>query len=329
MISTKDLGLSIEDVPSEWIYEHYLNLSEKLVGQDIKILSVFNAKDKVPSMCIFFDLGFNRYRFKDFSSGKMGDAINLISYMYNENFALAVDRITTDYALFLKNNSFIKRPELVFHDRFKVSDYQIRSWTNQDASFWGSYHITSDLLKYYNVQPLAYFTMSREEPDGSITSFTNNKAYVYGYFKDDGTLYKIYMPKVVDKKFMKLQNYTQGQEQLVGEKYLLITSSLKDLMAFRRLGIKNIEAIAPDSENSILSEGIVKKLKSKYVKVIVLFDNDEPGINSMKRYKELYDLDYIHLDLEKDLADAVKKYGVEHVREYLFPQLLEKINKNG
>jgi hypothetical protein len=48
----------------------------------------------------------------------------------------------------------------------------------------------------------------------------------------------------------------------------------------------------------------------------------------MKRYKELYDLDYIILPLEKDLSDSVKVHGVDYVKEYLFPLLLNTI-KNG
>ena len=37
MISTKNLIYDLADVPREWIFEHYLNLTEKLTGQDLKI----------------------------------------------------------------------------------------------------------------------------------------------------------------------------------------------------------------------------------------------------------------------------------------------------
>ncbi len=55
MISTKTIIGGIEDVPREWIFEYYLNLKERLTGQDVKILSAFNSSDKVPSMFIYFD----------------------------------------------------------------------------------------------------------------------------------------------------------------------------------------------------------------------------------------------------------------------------------
>ena len=69
MLST-NIITSINEVPREWVFEYYLNLKEKLTGQDVKILSVFNAKDKVPSMFIYFDVSTDKYKFKDFSTGK-------------------------------------------------------------------------------------------------------------------------------------------------------------------------------------------------------------------------------------------------------------------
>jgi DNA primase len=95
-------------------------------------------------------------------------------------------------------------------------------------------------------------------------------------------------------------------------------------MAFTRLSIQNAESIAPDSENSMIAESVIIKLKTKYKKVIVLFDNDEAGIKSMLKYKERYDLDYITLDFEKDLSDTVKKYGVDFTRDVLL-KLIKKL----
>jgi len=57
MISTKHIISDLKDVPREWVFENYLNLKEKLTGQDVKILSAFNSKDKVPSM-LFIQIQF-------------------------------------------------------------------------------------------------------------------------------------------------------------------------------------------------------------------------------------------------------------------------------
>ena len=108
MISTKHIISDLSDVPREWVFENYLNLKEKLTGQDIKILSAFNSKDKVPSMCIYTDTISGYYKFKDFSSGIQGDTIELVKALYNmPTRANAVNKILSDYEDFLANNIFL------------------------------------------------------------------------------------------------------------------------------------------------------------------------------------------------------------------------------
>jgi hypothetical protein len=325
MISTKNLVSDLQDVPKEWVFEYYLNLKEKLIGQDIKMLSAFNVKDKVPSMFIYCNGGF--YKFKDFSSGFQGDALELVKALFNlSSRGHAANKIINDYQEYLLHNDVPAVVEFKFHDKFKVVDYEMRHWNSQDSKFWTSFRISSTLLAKYNVVPLAYFTMEKKEEDGSITSFKFTKPYLYGYFRQDGELYKIYMPKNLDKKFIKVQNYVQGIDQLKYEaKYLVITSSLKDLMCFNKLGIGNVECIAPDSENTMIGESVMGKLSKQYSKIIVLFDNDEPGIKAAQRYKDKYGYDYVILDMSKDLSDSVKDYGIEAVRDKLLPLLKQAL----
>jgi hypothetical protein len=321
MISTKNLVSDLQDVPKEWVFEYYLNLKEKLIGQDIKMLSAFNVKDKVPSMFIYCTGGF--YKFKDFSSGFQGDALELVKALFNlPSRGYAANKIINDYQEYLLHNDVPAVVEFKFHDKFKVVDYEMKHWNTQDSKFWTSFKISSSLLSKYNVMPLSFFTMEKKEEDGSVLSYKFTKAYTYGYFREDGELYKIYMPKVTEKKFIKVQNYVQGIDQLKYEaKYLVITSSLKDLMCFNKLGIGNVECIAPDSENTMIGESVMGKLSNQYSKIIVLFDNDEPGIKAAQRYKDKYGYDYVVLDMSKDLSDSVKDHGVEAVRDKLLPLL--------
>jgi hypothetical protein len=327
MISTKNLINQIEQVPREWVFEYYLNLKEKLTGQDVKMLSAFNSKDKVPSMFIYFDVNAGFYKFKDFSSGYQGDSIELVKCLFNmTSRGHATNKIILDYEQFLKNNNVYIAEPTMLHDKYKVVDYEMRHWNNFDQTYWMGFKIGSRMLDRYNVVPLAFFTMSKTEIDGTITSHTFKRSHTYGYFRNDGSLYKIYMPKSTQKKFIKVENYIQGTDQLQYDcKYLIITSSLKDLMAFNKLGISNIEAIAPDSENTMIGERAIGELKLKYNKIVVLFDNDEPGIKAAERYKEKYGFSYILLPMEKDLSDSVKEHGIDKVREVLFPLLKQAL----
>ena len=322
MISTKNLITDLNQIPREWVFEYYLNLKEKLSGQDVKILSIFNARDKVPSMFIYYDVVSKSYKYKDFSSGNQGDSIELVKALFNmPTRGHATYKILNDYQIYIKNNT-VAVVDIFYHDKYKVVDYEMRHWTNFDQTYWMAYKIGSKMLDRYNVIPLSFFTMSKLGLDGVEISYTFKKSYVYGYFRNDGSLYKIYMPKNTDKKFIKVENYIQGIDQLRYDcKYLLITSSLKDLMAFNKLGISNIEAIAPDSENTMIGESTVSVLSKQYNSIIVLFDNDEPGIKAAQRYTDKYGINTILLPMEKDLSDSVKVHGIDKVREVLFPLL--------
>lgn len=321
MISTTNIISAITEVPIEWVFEYYLNLNERLVGQDIKILSVFNPKDKVPSMCVYFKD--NSYKFKDFSSSYQGDNIELVKYMFNlEHRWQAAQKITNDYHDYVSLNSRRSNYETVVQDRFKVVDYEIRHWKEHDQTYWTKFHISSKMLDFYNVSPLEHYVMEKIISEGQTKSFVNKNGYMYGFFKNDGTLYKIYKPLDKERKFVKVQNYIQGSEQLTfDKKYLVIASSLKDLMAFKKLNINDIEVIAPDSENTMLAETTMSKLIRQYKKIFIIFDNDDAGINAAKRYNSKYDIPYIVLPLEKDIAASVEKYGIDETRNVLLPLL--------
>ena len=326
MISTKNLICDLTDVPREWVFEHYLNLTEKLTGQDIKMKSIFNTREKTPSMYIYLDRN-GIYKYKDFSSGNGGDAISLVQTLFNlPSRGSASYKIVEDYNQYVLNNGYNPIKSYKQHSKFKVTDYEMRHWNTLDQKYWMGFHIGSRLLSRYNVVPLEYYIMQKTDENDSVSSMTIKGNYIYGYFREDGTLYKIYQPKVKESKFIKVRDYIQGTEQLVFDKpYLIITSSLKDLMAYHKLKISNSEAIAPDSENTMIPENIMSSISSKYQGVCVLFDNDEAGIRAAEKYKLRYGFDYVVLELEKDLSDAIKVHGIDKVRENLLPLLKQTL----
>ena len=326
MISTKNLISDLNDIPAGWPFEHYLGLSENLDGQDVKIRSIINTREKTPSMFIYFDVNKGVYKFKDFSSGLYGDSLELVKIVFDlKSRGEAVIKLMADYNEHILNNGHNPIMQYKSYSKYKVTDYEIRHWTTIDQKYWTKFNIGSRLLEKYNVAPLEYYKMEKKNEEGIIEKSITIKGFsIYGYFKNDGSIYKIYQPKVSKKKFIKIKNYIQGSEQLnYDKKYLVITSSLKDLMAFNRLKLSDAESIAPDSENTLIPESMLKGIISKYEKVFVLFDNDEAGITSMKKYKEKYGFDYVILNMEKDLSDSIKAHGLTKTRETLLPLLKE------
>ncbi len=328
MINTKKLVANVSDVPSYWAFQYYLNLDEKLTGQDIKIKSIFNPSERTPSMCLYVDKAYNidgtqakQYVYKDFSTGKFGNKIHLVKYLFNLSFSNAVEKLINDYNSYVKNEQFDKLT-FVKQSKWKLDFAKTRQWNNSDANYWLQYNIGSSMLNSYNVRPIEYYNLVQEEQIFKVTGQN-----MYGYFDKNKELYKIYRPLSNKYKFFKVKNYLQGLDQLTYNKpYLVICSSLKDSMSLKSIGY-NVDVISPDSENTIIKPYVINNLVLKYQKVITLFDNDAAGINAVKKYKETYNINGIVSPLSKDISDAIKNYGVSKVHKELKPLLKQIIHE--
>jgi hypothetical protein len=325
MIRTKTLISELIEVPREWVFEFYLKLQDKLTGQTLMILSPFNPKDKRPSFSIFVG-NTNNYMFRDFSTNISGDSLNLVQRLFNlSTRGETAHKIVRDYNewLLVNNNDYASR-EFKIEKKYKVTNFDKIGWTKLDEKYWTQFHIGSKLLEKYNVAPLSSYTMCRENEQAGIT--ISGRAYIYGFFREDGTLYKIYQPLVKDSKFIKVRDYIQGTDQLTMKtKYLVICSSLKDVMAFMKLGYNEAEAVAPDSENTVIAEHVISAYKLKYKNICIMFDNDEAGINAMKNYEMKYGIKSALLPLSKDLSDSIRDHGIRKVQEVLTPILKQAL----
>lgn len=316
MISTENL-IEYIHIPDEWIFEKYLNLPQ-LTGQDVRMKSVFNSGDNDPSMFVYYDNPKGCYRFKDFSSGNGGNGITLVSLLEKISYPDAYVKIYNDYI----NAPEITRYDIIPEDKYKVSDYEMRSWTEADGEFWTAFKINSKSLKTYEVYPLKFYQMSKCNADGTESSFTVQTSHIYGYFNKIGELIKIYQPKNNEKKFLKIKHYLQGWDQLEYKTdNLILLSSLKDMLSFKSLGFTNFESLAPDSENSIIPSHVMKELQTKYKRVFVLFDNDPAGEVASEKYTNYYGCIKVQLKMSKDLSDSVRDYGLIEVRNEFIKQL--------
>ena len=325
MISTRLLISDISEVPSVWAFEYYCNLSEKLVGQQLKIKSLFNPTERTPSFVLYCNNG--TYLFNDFSTGRKGNFVKLVADLHGLEYFEAILKIIEDYNTFLlQNNGEYSVGEFKKHSKYEVAEHTVRNWNNLDAKYWMQFGIDSKTLEHFKVVALDNYTMEKKG-EGETDELTISGQYIYGYLREDNSLYKIYQPKVKDHKFLKVKNYVQGTDQLMFEKpNLVICSSLKDAMCLSKFGY-NIEVVAPDSENTAIRREVIDIYKIKYQSICTLFDNDDAGTKAMQKYKDNFNIPYVHLKLEKDLSDSVKTYGIEGVRKFLHPLLKEALKK--
>jgi hypothetical protein len=302
MFSSRKAVVNSDDIPSSWIFEHYLNLDIKLIGQDHKIKSIFNVLDSNPSMFIYSTP--KGYRFKCFSSGKQGDGYELIQLIYNCDFVTAFSMAREVY---LNLDDVVIREDFVPDSKWTLKEYRVRDkWNKTDAQYWSQYNIGSSILDKFNVRPLMSYTMEKDDE-----SFTIARPKTYGYFTSGGELYKIYRPDD-EYKFTTIKAIIQGWDQTSSNtNRLFICSSLKDIMSLYSLGIEG-NIIAPSSENARIN--LVKDWVDLHKEKYTIFDNDPAGIKAMQNYEEMYNIPYLLIPLSKDISDSVKDHGAKTVK---------------
>ena len=326
MIQTITYNHSNFPIPSNQIFEKILNLTECLTGQSVKIKSIFNAKDEDPSMVIFYAKTDGMYRFKDFSSGQYGDAIDIVQHMYQlktrqEAFRKTLELFKGDVTV-QSNTEFVEVIK-------EVTDYKIRKWLNSDADYWKQFGIGGAFLNKYNIKPLSEYTIQITRNNVKSKMVFNSGKMMYGFFSKDKSLYKIYQPNRKAAKFLKIKDHLQGAEQLTMKaRCLIIASSLKDIGAFQSMRLPNIELVAPDSENVTITDSILDTYKSNYEYVFTMFDNDKAGIKAMNMYWTEHQIPYIHFDYEKDFAESVKQHGIENTKIFFKIKFKDAIRKN-
>ena len=281
---------------------------------------MFNPKERTPSMCIYLTKD-KVYKYKDFSSGRGGSAIDLVKELTELPYHKACQQVVEKYNDFvLHNNGGYDLQEFKQASKYKVSSTKPRQWNTSDQYFWTQFNIGTKLLTEHHVIPLESYCMIKDDKELCIKG-----NYLYGYHKADGSLYKIYQPKTLDKKFIKVSDYVQGSEQIKNHPFLIITSSLKDIMSLKSLKL-SIDIIAPDSENSLIKKELMNEYLKKYKKVVVLFDYDEAGIKAMERYQEVYPgIQTAVLPMSKDVSDSIRDYTAKEVRDRLVPILNKKL----
>lgn len=325
MFSSKQFIEDVNHVPATWIFENYLGLPEPLTGQRVRINSLFNPNDRTPSMYLYYNREAESYRYKCFSTGKGGSAVDLMMHLWNVSFVEASKKIISDYIDYQRSGK-ICETRILEHSQWKVSDYKVRQWNTHDASYWGAYNISSDLLEKYNVVPIERYVMQKTSFDNRVEQeFEVVSRHIYGYFTEEGKLYKIYQPKNRERKFIKLCDYTQGYDQLEDKPFLIIASSLKDCLAIKSMKL-NCDVVAPDSENTLLSDDMIIEFKQVYKAIVTVFDTDQAGIQAMKNYEKRHGLPFIYIPLEKDIADVVKIHGIQRAMTEFVPRLDRAIN---
>jgi hypothetical protein len=320
-------GISYDDIKSkvsEYDLWRYYCHNFKDLNRSFKS-ELYN--DKNPSCRIFKSN--DTLLYKDF--GDEGIVYNVPTYIqakYKCTYIEALKIIVNDFKIFdakiqipktLKN---IPLEETLLFKPKPIIEIKPKSFTITDYDYWHQYHITLELLTFYNVQACEEVHLHKDY--GIITFYyrKDNPIYAYKFTNSEGNNYKIYFPKA-EKRYKWLfsgnQNDIEGFDQLdwIGDN-LILTKSLKDCMVYRLIGLN---AISLQGEANKLSQELVTKLLSRYNQIIVNYDNDTEGIKGTKRLENQYEFKYFFIDEYKDISDYCKAYGLEKTKELIINKL--------
>lgn len=293
-----------------------------------KLYKIFKSelrKDKNPT-CSICRIG-DKLIYRDFSETRRLDCFDYIQDKYSVSFMQALEMVNQDFNLNLISGQKLSgsRGVLAKKSNFNIDDVleqvvDIRVRTRQlnikDKEYWnGRFDISSKALHKFRIYPLeGYFINGVYTACGS---------HVYGYYfgilPDGREAWKIYQP-YADKKLKWRsncpENVIQGYNQLkaTGD-YLIITKSLKDVVLLDDLGFN---AIAPQAETNSISIELVLELRKRFTKVLLLYDNDVPGIKAAESISEQHDLPIFYMpEGTKDASDFTELYGKEQLLAYI------------
>jgi hypothetical protein len=263
-------------------------------------------------MFIYYRYG--RYIYKDFASGNGGSAIHLVSKIFNISEKEAINKIVTD---FMKVGEYKYSVPNVEETPSEVTSYKTRQWFDHDKKYWLKFNIGLSVLNRYCVKPISEFILQKDDK-----TFKFQGLYTYGYFKEDGTLGKIYQPYNKTCKFIYVNDFFQGAEQIENKRHLILTKSLKDIMSLSTI-TRQFDFLAVDSENTMLNKTRLAVIKHSYKSKFILFDNDEPGQKAALRY---IDHGFVNIpwSLHKDPSEAIEKTGYENTKKH-FVELIKSL----
>lgn len=307
----------LKRVDSYTIFRYYCigfrNINEKFH-------SPLRNDDTIPSASITYYNG--DLLFKDFGEPRSYRAIDFVSRLFNLSYHETLEKINNDLILNITKPNIIEPISYNKEKKTTIIKVKYRDWNLLDIEYWNQFHISIDTLIKFNVFPISYFSINDYIYKAEDLSYSYNY-----YWEDDIFRRKIYQPlSIIDKWFSNGGAIVQGEGMLpkYGE-LLIITSSLKDVMALYEMGYT---AIAPVSEMSFVPKFYFEKQNTRYDKILVFMNSDEAGMKRNIELSKEWEINYIFIPMEynsKDPSDLIKNIGFDNAKKIIDNEISSKI----
>lgn len=306
-----------DNITLDWILSKVTeyDIYAKYIGQ-FKVGMIYNSpfrKDKNPSFGIYYSKRTKQLLFKDHGTGECGNVIKFVSLFtgkteYNDILSDIVDKLN------ITNNTKLVSSKQYIQPTEKVIGVVRQEFTDVDINYWKQFNISINTLKKFNVNSIKYYLCN-----GIVkgTYKRENPMYAYKVYNN----FKIYRP-LADKYTKWRNNLTdydiQGYEQLPQKgDILFITKSMKDVMCLHEMGYP---AVSPSSESTFLPKDVLEQLKTRFKRIIILFDRDTAGVKRSRKLSRETGLKAMFINKKfkaKDVSDAVKANSFEEIKNWL------------
>lgn len=306
-----------DNITLDWILSKVTeyDIYAKYIGQ-FKVGMIYNSpfrKDKNPSFGIYYSKRTKQLLFKDHGTGECGNVIKFVSLItgkteYNDILSDIVNKLN------ITNNTKLVSSKQYIPSTETVIGIVRQEFTDIDINYWKQFNISTKTLKRFNVNSIKYYLCN-----GIVKGVykRENPMYAYKVYNN----FKIYRP-LADKYTKWRNNLTdydiQGYEQLPQKgDILFITKSMKDVMCLHEMGIP---AVSPSSESTFLPKDVLEQLKTRFKRIIILFDRDVAGMKRSRKLSQETGLKamFIHKKFKaKDVSDAVKANSFEEIKNWL------------
>lgn len=306
-----------DNITLDWILSKVTeyDIYAKYIGQ-FKVGMIYNSpfrKDKNPSFGIYYSKRTKQLLFKDHGTGECGNVIKFVSLFtgkteYNDILSDIVDKLN------ITNNTKLVSSKQYIQPTETVIGVVRQEFTDVDINYWKQFNISINTLKKFNVNSIKYYLCN-----GIVkgTYKRENPMYAYKVYNN----FKIYRP-LADKYTKWRNNLTdydiQGYEQLPQKgDILFITKSMKDVMCLHEMGYP---AVSPSSESTFLPKDVLEQLKTRFKRIIILFDRDTAGVKRSCKLSRETGLEAMFINKKfkaKDVSDAVKANSFEEIKNWL------------
>ena len=308
------------DITLDWILSKVTeyDIYAKYIGE-FKVGMIYNSpfrKDKNPSFGIFYSKRTNQLLFKDHGTGECGNVIKFVQLYtgitnYPDILKDIVNRLNINNSTKLTTTQYKPPTETVI-------GIVRQNFTETDKKYWSQFNIDINTLKKFNVFSIKYYLCN-----GVVKGIYKdiNPMYAYKVYNN----FKIYRP--IGDKYTKWRNNLteydiQGYEQLPQKgDTLIITKSMKDVMCLYKMGIP---AISPSSESTFIPDKCLEELKTRFKRILILFDRDIAGIKYLRKISKKTGLEPLLINKKfnaKDVSDAIKLNGFETIKNWIKTEL--------